>query len=191
MTAIKIDKISKAFGEKQVLRAFSADIAEGKATAIMGPSGSGKTTLLRIIAGLEKADHGAVSFSGDDTVRMMFQEDRLLEYFSAADNIRFACPGLSEQTINDALKGVGLEDTKGQPVSQFSGGMKRRTAFVRALLSKCDILLLDEPFNGLDEKSRLLAVEFLKKHQNGRTVFMTTHRRDEAEMLEAKIIELK
>ena len=182
---IEMQHLCKAFGGKPVLCDFSASIPAGAVTAVMAPSGGGKTTLLRILMGLEPADSGAVTGLAGLRQSAVFQEDRLCDNLSAAANIRLVNPTLSPAQVEEALAAVGLENCAGQPVSEFSGGMRRRTAILRALLVPWDILFLDEPFKGLDPGTKERVMADTRRRCTGRTVLLVTHDLGETQALGA------
>lgn len=201
-TAVVISSISKAFGEQKVLDNINFVFPAGKTSAIMAPSGEGKTTLLKIIAGLETADTGNISFEklfnigeGEGAlikekapkVGVTFQEDRLLEYMTAEENIRLVNEGLSKETVRTAMAAVGLDDESDikKTVGEYSGGMKRRVSLLRALLAadSAEVILLDEPFKGLDDETKTKTVEFIKEMTQDMTVILVTHDKDEADAL--------
>lgn len=181
---IIINDLSKKYGEKIVLSHYSAVIKEGMTTAVMAPSGGGKTTLLRILAGLEKADAGTVLGIEDKKISMVFQEDRLCSNLSALSNIRLVCGrDISRKQIGEELEKVGLKGSESQPACKLSGGMRRRTALVRALIVPYDLLILDEPFKGLDEENKKTVMDYTKEKSHGKTVIFVTHDEKEAEYL--------
>ena len=186
---IILEGISKSYGTHAVLRALSLRIPSGSVFGIMAPSGAGKTTLLRLIAGLERPDEGRI-LGADGRIAMVFQENRLLPWGTAAGNIRAFCPGLRREEILCALSDVGLEGCADLPVPSLSGGMARRVALLRALLSAWDILLLDEPFKGLDDDARQLAIDAVLRRRAGRTVLLVTHDLCEAQALGASVYRL-
>ncbi len=177
MDAVKINNVYKKFDDQDVLCDFSASFPHGRVSAIMGPSGCGKTTLLNIMLGLEKADKGTVG-GMPDKVSCVFQEDRLSESFSALSNAAM-CSSKAEALTH--LSEVGLGDDIDKKVSELSGGMKRRVAIVRAILADADLLIMDEPFKGIDEKTRQDVYDYVKRHTVGKTVIFVTHSREEAE----------
>lgn len=170
--------ISKSYGEKKILFDFSYDFRAGGLTSVTGASGCGKTTLLLILAGIVKPDAGSV-IPGNLRKSMVFQENRLCENLTAAGNIRLLPNKPEKAEIIEGLEKIGLSGSENQPVRELSGGMKRRTALLRALLAEYDVLLLDEPFKGLDERTKLLTMEYCKQKTAGKTVILVTHDEDE------------
>ena len=116
---------------------------------VFGPSGSGKTTLLRLIAGLDKPDCGAITGAEDKKISFLFQEDRLLPNLTALQNVALVS---DDSAALKALESVELLQHRDKYPAQLSGGMCRRVAFARAAAFGGDMLLLDEPFKGLDEE---------------------------------------
>ena len=188
MTDIIAAGLYKRFGDNEVLEDFSAVFKAGEVTCMMGPSGFGKTTLLNILMGLTAPDAGTVT--GVPTLKSaVFQEDRLCESFGALANIRLVCdPEISDEKILEHLNTIGLEDSFDKSVGEFSGGMKRRVAIVRAMLAKSDILFLDEPFKGLDDETKLDTIRYVKENLSGRTVVMVTHSSDECRLMGGRLI---
>ncbi len=184
---ITIRNLSKSFGEKVIFDNLSLDFECGTVSCIKGPSGRGKTTLLRIIAGLEKPTSGTVDIKGK-TVSVVFQENRLSENFNAVSNVRLVTgKKMKTEEIIKHLKEVGLEEYALKPVNTFSGGMKRRLSVVRAICFDADLILMDEPFKGLDEKMKTVVMDYVKKHIKGKTLIFVTHDDGEAEYMGGKI----
>lgn len=182
--------ICKAYGEKQVLEGLDLPLAEGKITALMGASGRGKTTILRILMGLERADSGEILGMEGVRISAVFQEDRLLERLTAEGNLRFVAEGEEQlRQIPTLLSELGLGGET-EPAATFSGGMKRRLAIARALLADYDLLVLDEPFRGLDEDTKAQVMETVRRHSMEKTVLLVTHDEEEAKALAQKVIQI-
>ncbi len=153
---IQIEKLQKAYGGRPVLDRFSMTLPDSGVVCITGVSGRGKTTLLRILSGLEPADGGKILGLAGRKIAYVFQEDRLLPWATAAQNIRLVQPQGGENPPPETLLAqAGLEpEVAGRYPGQLSGGQRRRVAFLRGVAFLSDapagILLLDEPFNGLD-----------------------------------------
>ncbi|MDE7183242.1 MAG: ATP-binding cassette domain-containing protein [Lachnospiraceae bacterium] len=189
MEKICVEKVSKSFGSKKVLQNLSLTIEIGKISCIMAPSGAGKTTLLRILMGLEDTDDGWITGLEGKRLSAVFQEERLCEYMTAMDNIRLVSPQLDAGEVVREMDRLGLGDCAAQPVSQLSGGMRRRVSILRALLADYDILCLDEPFKGLDDACKKLVLAYVKQKAAGKTVLLVTHDEKEALSLGAKLID--
>ena len=185
---IRVDNVSKSYGDKHVLSNVSCEFEDGKIYCIMGESGVGKTTLIRLIMGLEKPDEGYISSSKQFAAA--FQEDRLLEDRDAVDNVMFVLKNggsKSREQTEQYLSELLPEDRLHIRVDSLSGGMRRRVAVARAMLSDRNTIILDEPFNGLDDETKKTVINFIKKWQNNRTVIVVTHSYTDSEMLGAGI----
>ncbi len=182
---IVAENISKSFGEKVVLSSVNARFPHGKKSSIMAASGKGKTTLFRIFLGLEVPDSGMVHGVKDKKIAAVFQEDRLCENLSAMVNISLVSKA-NHNRIREGLAKMGLLKEADAPVSTLSGGMKRRVAILRALMSDADILLLDEPFKGLDEETKTDVIKLVKQYTEGKTVILITHSESERDELETQ-----
>ncbi len=186
---LEVKNITKSFGNTVVLDGFSYKFERGL-YVLSEPSGAGKTTLLRILCGLVVADSGTVSKSPQAKTVMMFQEDRLLENLSVRANIMIAIQAHSQkqkqnarERITEALCAVGLEGTENKPVSELSGGQKRRVALLRTLFANADILLFDEPLKGLDEALKQQVIAFVKPFVESKVVIWVTHTPEEVKLL--------
>lgn len=167
--------ISKSFDGVPVISELSLVLKAGGHYCLMGPSGCGKTTLVCLLMGLMKPDSGEVRAKRGLKLSAVFQEDRLLEQLSAVKNVQFASQA-SADDIKSMLLALGLEKSDLQkPVSAFSGGMKRRVALCRALISDHDVLFLDEPYKGLDDDTRDTVMDIVQKRTTGKTVVLVTH----------------
>lgn len=172
--------LCKSFEGKTVIDHLSFKLKAGGHYCLMGPSGCGKTTLLNLLLGLIKPDSGRVHTHGA-RFSAVFQEDRLLEQMTARDNVALVSRASDEEIIS-LLKNLGIDDESlPQPVSTYSGGMKRRVALCRALLADFDVLFLDEPYKGLDDETRARVMDLVDDYTKGKTVVLVTHDHEEAE----------
>ena len=161
---IFIKDLSKSFDGERVLDNFSADVSEN--TAIMGASGKGKTTLVRIIGGLCDRDSGEIEFSFEPKVSVVFQEDRLFDSFRALENVCAVLRGKdAKEKASRILEELLISSAEQKKdVRDYSGGMRRRVSIARALAFDSNLLILDEPFKGLDESTRNACAECIKKY---------------------------
>ena len=177
--------LSKSFGDKLVLDDLTINFEAGCVTAVMGPSGEGKTTLARIIAGLETADEGVTEFSEPARISFLFQEDRLLPWLNIYDNIALAKGGAEcSARVRALAERLEIGDTLWQLPAALSGGMKHRAALARTFNADSNLLILDEPFRGLDEALKERIVNKLWESETaGKTVILITHNKDDAAKL--------
>lgn len=189
--------ISKTFGELQVFRDLSFEIAAGSFVSILGPSGSGKTTLLRVLADLEAPTAGSVERS-TATISYVFQEAHLLPWRNALANVELpleflkVSPSERRRAAEAALAMVGLSSAARRRPHELSGGMKMRVSLARALATQPDLLFLDEPFAALDEIQRMQLEEELHAlwARLRMTVVLVTHSVSEAVFLSQRILYL-
>ncbi|SEA22135.1 NitT/TauT family transport system ATP-binding protein [Pseudobutyrivibrio sp. ACV-2] len=175
---ITIKNLSKAFDEQLVLNDFTHTFKEGTTTCIMGKSGVGKTTLLSILMGLENADSGQINGLSDKKISAVFQEDRLCMNLTALLNIKMVLPKnshISDERIISLLSKIGIDASDKKTVSEYSGGMCRRVAILRALLADFDLLIMDEPLKGLDTETKEKVISLIKELTTNKTVILTTH----------------
>lgn len=180
--------------DRGLINDLSLHIPAGDRVCIMAPSGTGKTTLLNLITGGLKPDSGIVSFEVDTgdgvNISMVFQEDRLCSEYTAAYNIAL---GLKRgcrkiDLIQSHLEQLGMDESIFADVKELSGGMKRRVAIVRAVMSPSRVLILDEPFASLDEELKDRTAEYITANLNGRTLVVVSHDEKDAERLNARIL---
>jgi len=204
---VQLINVSKSFLESnkttvEVLKDCTMVIPKGKLTALMGPSGCGKTTLINIIAGYEKPTSGEVFLDGQpiggpgpDRL-VVFQETALFPWMTVYQNVMFGCTvqGIPEveaqEKAHKLLQKVGLLDFKDKYPSQLSGGMQRRAELARALINDPKIMMLDEPFRGLDAMTRSIMQEFCSKlfEETQRTTLFVTHDIEEAVFLADQLV---
>ena len=190
--AIELKNITKRFGSVVANDKVCLTVKKGEILSILGENGSGKTTLFRLILGLESPDRGEVLFKGSlrrPQISAVFQEDRLLEGFSAVENLFFALGSrYSKETLTTSLLRLLPADALEKPVCEFSGGMKRRLSVLRALLSPAEIILMDEPFTGLDPATKQTVIDLINELCSRKLLIASTHAKEDAVLLNAKII---
>ncbi len=176
---LRLENITKSFGDKTVLKGFSHVFKDGSITALCGESGCGKTTLLRLIAGLDKYFEGKIS-PEKYSVSVAFQEHRLYPGATVLENVKVASD--SPLTAELLLElGIGKESFDALP-SELSGGMARRVSLARALLKDADVYLIDEPFAGLDEDNAQNTARILERYLKGKTAVVVTHNKELASL---------
>lgn len=186
---LELKGVSKAYDEKKALDGFDVILPDFGTVAILGQSGCGKTTLLRLIAGLEKPDSGKIILPHKAKISMVFQEDRLLDALDVRGNV-LAVLGRGDESrrlADECLDRCGLLSVADEPVSSLSGGMKRRVAIARAIAFNGDILLLDEPFKGLDDETKRQVCDFVFENDDSRLTIFITHDKDDAETYSKRI----
>lgn len=191
--------VVKKYGDQTVLDHIDFDIPEGKIIGLIGPSGAGKSTIIKIILGMEKTQEGTATVFGKvmpnrellNRIGYMAQTDALYEALSARENLQFYADmkGVSskdaEEQIKHVTEVVELTDDLDKRVSGYSGGMKRRLSLAIALLGDGEVLILDEPTVGIDPAlRRQIWGELHKLRDSGKTILVTTHVMDEAELVD-------
>jgi NitT/TauT family transport system ATP-binding protein len=177
---IKLVELSKRFPNVEVLDRFSLELPERGIVAFMGPSGSGKTTLFLLISGLLLPDGGSVE--APERCAFVFQEDRLLPWSSVGENIEIVLDGPQQHTgiARRLLVELGLGGTENQSIQELSGGMRRRVAIGRALAFDAPVLLMDEPFKGLDTVTKKQVMDIIAPQAKERLILLNTHDPGEA-----------
>jgi ABC-2 type transport system ATP-binding protein len=195
---LHLEKVGCARGHRRVLDEISLTLGEGEVLGLVGPNGAGKTTLIELVCGLLRADRGRVLVLGRDAsagsrelrrqIGLVTQETALYEEVSGRRNLRFAADlyGVPrpEARVSEVLELIGLTERADDPVSTYSGGMRRRLAIGRALLHRPRLLILDEPTLGVDVEARhQIWMELRGLHRRGASVLLATNYLDEAEAL--------
>ncbi|HBM48119.1 MAG TPA: ABC transporter [Lachnoclostridium sp.] len=200
---LQIHDLCKQFDGHLVLDHVSMELVSGHIYCLMAPSGTGKTTLFRILMGLEHADSGEIivqrktkeagqaadekvaDWQENETLQNLcigavFQEDRLCEAFSAVENVLMtADSSMSRAEAERELRELLPQEALNRPVATLSGGQKRRVALCRALCAPSDLLILDEPFTGLDAETRMEGIRYLQKKSAGKLTLLSTHQEDD------------
>lgn len=176
-------------GRLHVLGELSFALAKGEVAALVGPSGCGKTTLLRIIMGLDRDYEGNVVLPPDCKLGVVFQEPRLLPWWTVEENIRLAAPRVSAEALNTLFATLGLTEHRLHYPRELSLGLARRAALARAFAVEPDLLILDEPFVSLDaplaERLRAELIELVSRRTM--TTLLVTHSVDEAAWLADRV----
>ncbi|MCR4955416.1 MAG: ATP-binding cassette domain-containing protein [Lachnospiraceae bacterium] len=185
---MKLENITKSYGETILFHNFSYTFEDNCIYAITGPSGCGKTTLLRILAGLDSDYAGQLTYSKDLKLSMVFQEDRLLNHLNVLDNVTLFSKDQKKSMA--ILEHLGLKEVLFSPLSKLSGGMRRRVAIARAMAIDYDVLLMDEPFSSIDENLKRTIMDMVKQETAAKQVIFVTHNPAEATYLNATLLPL-
>ena len=205
MAELAVKELRKSFGDHEVLKGISFQVESGKFLSLLGPSGCGKSTILRIICGLETADSGEVLVDGEDVTKvrpekreigLVFQNYALFPSMNVEKNVGYGLkmrnvpPEEITKRVAEALEQVKLGGYQTRKVTQLSGGEQQRVALARALVTKPNILLLDEPLSALDRKVRAEMQYEIRSLQRkiGTTTVFVTHDQEEALTMSDQII---
>lgn len=180
--------LSKRFGSQEVLKDFSLSLPETGRFCLFGPSGCGKTTLLRLLAGLEKPDSGCIRGLERKKTAFVFQEHRLFPWMTVEENVAAVLPRDRKNDAKEWIDRAGLTGSGDKKPHQLSGGMKKRAALARALAYGGDVLLLDEPFQGLDQKAMAELCNMVLQYNTAPLVFLVTHHPEEAKKLSDEVL---
>ena len=189
--------VSKSYGDREVLRELSLSIGPDECVGLVGANGAGKTTAARILLGLEGADTGTVAIPAEARLAAQVQDDRLVGHLDAVANVGLGIGGarrgehvrgpISGDSRDEsgparaagaqaALDAVGLaERDRHTPVAALSGGQRRRVGIARALAADADLVVWDEPLAGVDSEARVLVLEALQAHRDGRRMLVISH----------------
>jgi NitT/TauT family transport system ATP-binding protein len=191
---LTIKNLNKSFGDGRLFHNFSLTLEEGTVTSLLGPSGCGKTTFLNMLSGVEPIDTGDLQSFKGKRISYIFQEPRLLPWKTVLENLSFVLKAIyphqqQEKIILDWLARVGLSGYENQYPKNLSGGMKQRVAIARAFAVPSDLLLMDEPFKGLDAKLKVVIMDLFLSVWKGhpKTVIFVTHDIEEAVLLGQRI----
>ena len=178
---MKLENVKVGYQNKVVLENLNFEI-EG-VTCLVGENGKGKTTILKTLAGLLEPLEGKI-IDRPKVVSYCFQEDRLFKELTVLENLKLVCQ--DETKIDNYLNKLTLKVYKNIKVKELSGGCQRMTALLRALVFDSEIVLLDEPFNGIDEENKKVLFEIIKKET--RPIVLVTHKKEEIEAVNGKVV---
>jgi len=202
---INIKDLEYQYKNAKDLYTYNLEVKEQEIVAILGQSGSGKSTLLDVLAGFIEASKGSILFNEKELLKVsvekrplsiLFQNHNLFEHLSVQKNILLGLGKIKEEHIKkvqNILKEVGLEDFEASIVSQLSGGQQQRVALARVLIRKEPILLLDEPFTGLDEETRSNMLDLVQKitREHALHTIMVTHEIQDCKRIANKVYKMQ
>lgn len=193
---IQVQKLRKSYKDREVLKNISFEIKEGSICGLLGINGAGKSTIMKIIFGLENADSGTVIFNGGKNtgiyeIGALIETPAIYMNLSAFDNLktRALLYDISDERINEVLNLIGLSNTGKKKAGSFSLGMKQRLGLGMSIITSPDLLILDEPTNGLDPdgiKELLNLMISLKK--SGMTILLSSHQLYEVSKVADKVV---
>jgi len=174
---IEIQGLSVKFGEKEVFHDYSVSIPDAGIVLLSGESGIGKTTLLRVLCGLQKPDKGTITGLTGRKISVVFQEQRLLDHLTALDNVAIVSDRVKAENL---LKRLNMESELKSKAGTLSGGQKQRVSIARAFAFSDDVVLLDEPFTGLDDQNKMRAAELIR---TAKLALVVTHDAEDTQFL--------
>ncbi len=193
--AIEIENLTKELSGNVILNDISCKFEIGKIYGIIGRNGSGKSMLIKAISGLLLPDNGSVKVFNEKILNgslpknlgVLFDNVGLLDQYSALDNLKILASinnKINEKHIRYLLEYVGLNPDDKRPIKKYSLGMKQKVGIVQAIMEDPDIILFDEPMNGLDEHSiELIRNLILELKTKGKTIILTSHNKDDISLL--------
>lgn len=194
MNKIQLNKINKCFGDKFCLKDINLEVNGGEIFAFIGANGSGKTTTIRIILGLMEHDSGSVNISNGEEyfspkkLGLVLEDEKPFEGLTPLEYLDFFTtyysvnPKEKKEKIINILKKFSLYEWKNKRIKHFSKGMKRQLTIAKAILHEPDIIIMDEPFEGISPEIRKIIKDILREFVNNqKIVFLSTHNLDEAE----------
>jgi ABC-2 type transport system ATP-binding protein len=197
---LQIINLTKKFGEQTALNQINIKITNNEIIGLLGPNGAGKSTLMKSIVGVVKIDEGQILFNGKDITKHeieakkkigflpennpLYQEMYIKEYLNFVAEIH----KVSKNKIDDIIELVGITPEKSKKISQLSKGYKQRVGLAQAILHSPDLLILDEPTNGLDPNQIIEVRNIIKEIGKEKTVILSTHIMQEVEALCSRVI---
>ena len=177
-----ISNLSKSLGTQDIFRDFSLEMPDTGCVCFFGPSGSGKTTLLNLLAGIIPPDAGSIELIPKGNISYAFQEDRLLPWINAVDNVKLVIQDKknADEAAIHWLREVSLADMADKTPGELSGGMRQRVSLARAFAYGGSVLLLDEPFQGIDAQIKSGLISSLSKMKTEKLLILITHYPEEA-----------
>lgn len=203
MEGIQVSHVYKAFGKEQVLQDISFDIPGGHIYGVVGNNGSGKTVLMKCICGFLRCDRGVITVNGKcvgkdvdfpDHLGVIIETPGFLPNLSGYKNLKILASlkaRIGKDEIRATLRKVGLDPDMRKPVAKYSLGMRQRLGIAQAIMEDPDVLILDEPFNGLDRYGVVEIRELLKDLKNdGKSILLASHNAQDIEELCDDVMDL-
>lgn len=193
MDKLQLKDICFSYGEEQIIKKLNLTVERGKPVVLLGKSGIGKTTLLNLILNFIKPDSGEISGVDEKTrISVMYQEDRLFPQLTVYKNLKLVKKDFSRKEAEKLMRELNLEEKVLDKLpAELSGGMRRRIALARCLIFPSELVLMDEPFQGLDSETRASCLNAVKKYTAGRPVLIISHEIQDAAALEAEIVRME
>lgn len=193
MMEIRANNLFFSYGDQPVLQGVNLTLSSDRPVVLLGGSGMGKTTLLRLLAGLLQPQSGQIEGIRPDTrIAVMYQEDRLFPHLTVYKNLKLIRPGVTREEAAGLLAELNLDSAVlDQMPRELSGGMRRRVALARTLLFEADMVLMDEPFQGLDVDTRRMALAAVRKYTQGRPMLLISHEPEDGPALGAKTLTIQ
>ncbi|MDE5780084.1 MAG: ABC transporter ATP-binding protein [Lachnospiraceae bacterium] len=195
-TFIKLEHVSKGFGQKTILRDISFAATQGQTVGLVGANGSGKSVLFKILCGFEKPDKGKVFVGGEylgngqdfpENVGVFINSPGFIGIYDGFKNLKFLADikaNIGDEQIKEAMRKVGLDPDNKTKVDNYSLGMKQKLGIAQAIMENQDILVLDEPFNALDYRTYEDIKGIIRELKaEGKTIFLTSHHYEDIEQL--------
>ncbi|MCG3087601.1 ABC transporter ATP-binding protein [Sporosarcina cyprini] len=198
MTVLQVDQLTKTYGKRNVLQAITFEMKAGEVIGLVGPNGAGKSTLMRSILALEDVERGSVAVQGISNqnpdffkyVSFLPSDNYLYMHLTGYDHLVFVANiyGLDKKKIDEVVDTIGIRTYVNQPVKSYSYGMRQHLLIALSILTKPLVILMDEPFNGLDPTSTIELKELIRNLQaKGISILVSTHNLDILEDLTSTI----
>ncbi len=184
---VKLNRVTKAFKKQLIINSLSIEFKPNKIYGIVGRNGSGKTVLLKLLCGILKPDSGEILFDNEDYIkkygvpkstRALIETPEMINELSGFENLKLIASIkkiADDKKIMETLKIVGLNGEEAKKYKNYSLGMKQKLGIAQVLIEDADLIVLDEPFNGLDDKSAQEMRNLIKKLKKNKIIIITTH----------------